>query len=402
MFSDVLPKRRSWIWLLVLYTFGSLIETTFYGQLSAFTPLYLPQLGIAPAEVPFWIGLITSLAGIPGLLFLPFWGALADRYARKPIIIRSFVVHLLAGSVLAVAGNIWVFLVGRSITGLALGNSGLMMTTLSERAPSKRQGLAFSIMNSAAPVGVFLGPLIGGPVVDRWGFPTLLLIDIALLAVVIFSLTFGYHDDYQGTDRGSIWKMALDSVGIITTSQRLRMLFPALFALFAGWMLAMTYVPVAVGQIYTGTDPATMVGIVLGAGGFLALVLGPALGALADKVGMWRVLIAGAVIEVLLWPLLAVFRDLNGFAVIYALVNGLGSGVFALSFSVLAASASSQVRGRVMAFAYLPVNIGVMVGPAIGSLVTKWTVFAAFPTAGILTALSIFLLVAAQRRPVTA
>jgi MFS family permease len=155
------------------------------------------------------------------------------------------------------------------------------------------------------------------------------------------------------------------------------MLFPALFALFAGWMLAMTYVPVAVGQIYSGTDPATMVGIVLGAGGFVALVLGPALGALADKVGMWRVLIAGAVIEVLLWPLLAVFRDLNGFAVIYALVNGLGSGVFALSFSVLAASASSQVRGRVMAFAYLPVNIGVMIGPAIGSLVTKGTVFAA-------------------------
>ena len=55
-----------------------------------------------------------------------------------------------------------------------------------------------------------------------------------------------------------------------------------------------------------------------------------------------------------------------------------------------------------MAFAYLPVNIGVMIGPGIGSLVTKGSVFAAFPTAAVLTAASIFLLIAAQHRPVSA
>jgi DHA1 family multidrug resistance protein-like MFS transporter len=394
--------RRSWLWLLMLYTFGSFIETVFYGQLTAFTPLYLPQLGIAPNDVALWTGIITSVAGIPGLLFLPFWGALADRYARKPIIIRSFVVHLLAGTACALAGSVWAFLAGRAISSLALGNSGLMMTTLAERSPSQRQNLAFAIMNSAAPVGVFVGPLIGGPVVDRWGFPTLLLIDAALMAIVIFSLTIGYSDPYEGTDRGSILKMAIDSVGIITDSARLRTLFPALFMLFAGWMLALTYVPVAVGEIYTGSDPATTVGIILGAGGFLALFLGPLLGTLADRHGQWRVLIIGAIIEAALWPLLALFHGLTGFGAAYAVVNGLGSGVFAISFSVLASSASSQVRGRVMSFAYLPVNIGVLIGPGLGSLVTRRSVFAAFPTAAVLTAIGIILLAVAQRRAVTA
>jgi hypothetical protein len=33
------------------------------------------------------------------------------------------------------------------------------------------------------------------------------------------------------------------SVGLIWDSRRLRFLFPALFVLFAGWMLANTYVP---------------------------------------------------------------------------------------------------------------------------------------------------------------
>ena len=98
------------MWLLVLYTFGSLVETIFYGQLGAFTPIYLPRLGVAVDLVPRWTGIIAAVAGVVGIPFLPFWGALADRFARKPIIIRSFVVHMLAGLFCALAGNIWIFL----------------------------------------------------------------------------------------------------------------------------------------------------------------------------------------------------------------------------------------------------------------------------------------------------
>src|SRR5450756_1071370 len=87
--------RSSWVWLLILFTFSSFIETIFFGQLGAFTPLYLPRIGVRPEEVTLWTGIIASVSGILGLPFLPFWGALADRYARKPVIVRSFVVHLL-------------------------------------------------------------------------------------------------------------------------------------------------------------------------------------------------------------------------------------------------------------------------------------------------------------------
>jgi len=40
-----------------------------------------------------------------------------------------------------------------------------------------------------------------------------------------------------------------------------------------------------------------------------------------------------------------------------------------------------EMRGRVMSFAYLPVNLGSMVGPAIGAVVTRSTIFAVFPAA---------------------
>ncbi len=392
----------SWPRLLVLFTVAGFIETVFWGQIGAFTPLYLPRLGVPPAEVAVWTGLSVALSGAVGIPFLPLWGALADRYARQPIIIRSFVAHLVAGIVMLTAGNLWVFILGRAAMSFALGNSGLMMTTLSERTPQERLGLAFSIMNSAPPIGAFVGPLFGGPIVDAWGFQSLLLIDAVLMIAVILMLTFGYRDAFIPTNRAPILRMAADSVGIIWRSPRLRALFPALFALFAGWMLAFTYVPLAITELYRGSDPGTAVGVVLGAGGLVALGLSPAVGALADRFGHWRVLYVAALVEIALWPLPGLARSLPAFTIAWAVLNGVASGVFAISFTVLSGSAASDVRGRVMSFAYLPVNVGFLVGPAIGSLVTRGSVFTVFPVAAVMTAIGLGALLLAARRATAA
>ena len=230
------PPRTpsSWLWLLALFSLAGFIETTFWGQMNAFTPLYLPKLGIAPRDVALWTGIAVSASNAVGLPLLPFWGALADRYARQPVIVRSFAVHALAGTLALLAGNVWVFVLARAVMSFALGNSGLMMATLAERVPEARRGFAFSVMNSAAPLGAFLGPLAGGPVVDAFGFRALLAIEVALMLGVALAMTFGYRDTYRGVANGAVLGMALDSVRVITRSPRLRALFPALFIVFAG------------------------------------------------------------------------------------------------------------------------------------------------------------------------
>jgi len=386
-----------WEWLLALFTLASFIETMFWGQISAFTPLYLPRLGVAAAQVAAWTGLISAVAGAAGIPFLPFWGALADRYARQPIIVRSYVAHIVAGLIAIAAGNVWMFLLARAVMTLSLGNSGLMMTTLSEHAPQKRVGMAFAIMNSAGPIGAFVGPLVGGPIVDQLGFRVLLAINVALLLVVILSLSFGYRDSFRGQNRGPLLQMAADSVRLIWRTPRLRALFAALFVLFAGWIMAITFVPVAITALYTGNQPGSAVGLILGAGGVIAFVLSPLLGGLADRFGIWRVLLIGSIVAVLLWPLPALSKDLTTLSVLYALVNGVTSGVFAISFTALSASTSGEMRGRVMSFAYLPVNLGSMVGPAIGAIVTRSTIFAVFPAAAAMMALGVVMLWVASR-----
>lgn len=398
----LLRTSYPWPYLLMLYTAASLIEAMFWGQMGAFTPLYLPRLGIAPQDVAGWTGAIVSISSFAGLPFLPFWGALADRYARQPVLVRAFVAHLIAGIIAILATNVWVFMLARAIMSLSMGITGLMLTTLSERVPPARIGQAFSILNSASPVGAFLGPLLGGRVVDRWGFPALLAIDSVLMLGVVLALSFGYRDQFKGSGQGSLTRMALGSVGLIWASRRLRVLFPALFVLFAGWMLANTYVPLVVAQLYRGADVGTATGLVIAGGGLTTALFGPLLGTLADRWGHWRMLMASACVSILLWPLPALTGDIFSFAIAWALVNGAVAGTFTLSFNVLSDSAAPPARGRVMIFSYLPVVSAQAVGAALGGVVTQRSLFAVFPLAAALTALGIGAMLLARRQPVAA
>lgn len=393
------PLRASWTWLLGLYTAASFLETVFWGQMSAFTPVFLQKLGMAAAQIPSMVGIIAAIVGAAGIPFLPFWGALADRYSRKPMVVRSFVVYCLAGAMATLAGSVWVFVLGRSLMSLSLGNSGLMLTTLAERTPPDRHGLAFAIMTSAGPIGAFVGPLLGGPVVDLWGFRTLMSIDTALMLVLVAGLIVGYEDAYRGASRAPILRMAGDSIKVSFQAGRLRTLFGALLLLYAGWMLSYAYLPVVIDRLYTGNRPASAIGYVLGAGGVVALILSPLFGALADRHGFWRLLMIGASVETALWLIPFWTRTLLPFAIISCLIGGIAAAVFSISFNVLSASAPPGIRGRVMSFAYLPVNIGFSFGPMLGSQLVKLDLFYIFPAAFVLTGLGLFVLNLARRQP---
>jgi hypothetical protein len=52
MTTQELRAPVTWVWLLSLFTAAGFVEAVFFGQINAFTPLYLPALGIAPADVP--------------------------------------------------------------------------------------------------------------------------------------------------------------------------------------------------------------------------------------------------------------------------------------------------------------------------------------------------------------
>jgi DHA1 family multidrug resistance protein-like MFS transporter len=165
-------------------------------------------------------------------------------------------------------------------------------------------------------------------------------------------------------------------------------------------MLTFVYPPIVVQRIQGDAGVATAVGIALGASGLVTLLASPAIGAIADRFGHWRVLYIAAVADGVLWLVPWLTREYWPFVVAFALVSGIGSGVFSLSFNVLASSATDAARARVMTFAYLPLNLGFIVGPGLGAFIVSRDVFGIFPAATMLELLGVLLLANAARRSV--
>src|SRR5436853_6467167 len=62
-----------------------------------FLPLLIQQLGVTDrGELALWTGLAIGTSGIAMAFASPVWGVLADRFGRKPMLVRS----VAAGAVL--------------------------------------------------------------------------------------------------------------------------------------------------------------------------------------------------------------------------------------------------------------------------------------------------------------
>src|SRR5947209_18087770 len=107
------PYRNDWRRTVALFAATSLVESLAFGHLSAFTPIYLRELGVRTADVPFWTGLLSATAFVIGLPLLPFWGVWADRYGRKLIIIRSSVVAAALYASAAASRDVWMLAASR-------------------------------------------------------------------------------------------------------------------------------------------------------------------------------------------------------------------------------------------------------------------------------------------------
>lgn len=56
-----------------------------------FAPYYIQSLGITdPVALKMWVALFAAAAPLAFAVFSPIWGALADRFGRKSMLIRAY------------------------------------------------------------------------------------------------------------------------------------------------------------------------------------------------------------------------------------------------------------------------------------------------------------------------
>lgn len=365
------PVRQSWILLTALFTISSLFEIVLFGNLGAFTPLYLQSIGFDESGIKLWTGILASAGIALGFWFVPFWGVLADRHGRKLLILRSFAIEAVAVVLMAFTNNIWVFLLGRMMTGLALGNTGLMFATLADESPRDRVGLAISIVTGSQPLGLVLGSLLGGLVVSRLGISYLFAVDGVLIGLVTLMLAVLFKDTFVvGTiyPLGRMLRMAMSAV--VGTPLVLSMFVFSFITTF-GTFFSTPFISNRIVEMVAGGDSGSTIGLVFGIAGVATIIATPLWGFAADRWGHRRLLPLVVLLTAVLYVPLYFATDVTQFTARLFLLYAVNPAVNSLTFATIGLETPPEKRSSVMSMIFMPLNAAILFAPTLAVVITR-------------------------------
>jgi len=377
-----MPHRNNWRHTTILFAGTSFVEALAFGHLGAFTPLFLQrELHVPAGEIPFWTGILSSLGFVIGLPLLPFWGVWADRFGRKLMIVRSSFVAAIIYALSGASTSVAMLACARLLSGFVFGNTGIMMALQAEITPRERLGRTVALISAGSPVGMAVGPYLGGTIAHHASLRVLLYADALLTLLVVGALVCFLHDEPRPAHKeGSRPIGVFQAMASVIRTPRVAPLFLAVFIASYGTSLAQPYVPILIQRLVRGASPAEVIGAILSASG-IAMALGtPLWGLLGDRVGHLRILrlctiaigitLAGQAAARDLWQI-AGWRALQGFV-----QPGLGS----LSITLLALYTPRDRRDHVLNLSLLPQQLSWFLGPLTGARLSQFSLTLPFWT----------------------
>lgn len=112
----------TWRRNLYVLTAVQLLSTAGFSLVFPFMPLYVQEVGIATrGSVAFWSGLAFSSQAFTMMLAAPVWGAYADRYGRKVMLVRATFGGAILLVMMGLVQNAEQLVILRTIQGFVTG-----------------------------------------------------------------------------------------------------------------------------------------------------------------------------------------------------------------------------------------------------------------------------------------
>lgn len=285
---------RSWRAVNALFLVSTFLEGLAFGHTTAFMPLYLAELGLTPDEISAWTGLLYAAMTAVAFPLAPFWGAFAERYSRRLVIVRSQYMAALAYLMLALAPNVWVVLAARLILGFTFGNIAVVIATQAGFTPKRYIGTAIASIQAAMPIAASIGPPAGAAMIEWVGVRGLFYADAALALTAALLVTFLMPEPPKTGRRASIMARTGQTVTIVWKQPALRWNFLCWLLSVGGRAVVEVYLPLKISQI--AENPAQAIGMVLGVTGIVTAIATIASSKLVDDHGGIRWFVPGMVL----------------------------------------------------------------------------------------------------------
>ena len=322
-----IPWKRNFYTLWIT----ELIAIIGFHSIQPFLPYYIQEFDVKDLdETLIWAGHMGTAAGLAMALSSPFWGALA-------------------GTVTA------------------------CITLVSTTTPAPHLSFALGMMQGAFMLGASVGPLIGGPLIDRFGYHPCLVVAGVLVVLAGMAVQVWVREDFQPQKhphaRPSVWRDARRLLAI----QPFFIMLVSLTLIQFIFGFIMPVVPLFLQELARTNDILSMAGLIFSIGGLVGALSAAVSSRWSGRWGAKRTLVGGLGATALFYLAQGLSTSVAMLAVLMVL-SGLATGAIRPVANVLIAQVvPEQDRGKAYGVMSSANSLGWSLGPAIGGYVAaQW------------------------------
>lgn len=363
-------KEISWKDNLRIAWLGSFLTGACISLVVPFMPIFVEQLGVEPSQVTFYSGLAISVSAISAACVSPLWGILADRYGRKPMMIRAGFAMTITMGGLAFVPNVYWLLALRLLNGVFTGFVPNATALIASQVPKDKSGYALGTLSSGVVAGTLTGPFVGGMIAEIFGIRNVFLMVGGFLFLAAILTIFFIKEDFQPVPK----EKALPTKELFTSVKYPYLLFNLFATSFVIQVAAQSVGPILalyIRDLGQNENLLFVSGLIVSSMGLSSMMSSGIMGKLGDKVGNHRLLVVAQVYSVFIYLLCA--NATSPFQLgFYRFLFGLGTGALIPGVNALLSKMTPKAGiSRVFAFNQVFFYLGGVIGPLAGSVVAE-------------------------------